>query len=171
MSEPWTAPAAWLVFALGALGAAGCATTGAPSGKAAAPLPGTDACVFMRNVYDWDVIDTTTMIVYAPGRRDPYLVKLFEPVFDLDFKQRVGFEDGDHSGMLCGNGAAYLVVRDETGPQRVPIVAFRKLTVEQARQLLPPGKRPASHPAGTQPAGAPPAAGQPPVAASEAGKN
>jgi hypothetical protein len=169
MSDRWTVLAAWLVLALGALGAAGCATTAAPAQRAATPLPGTDACVFIRNVYDWDVVDPSTLIVYAPMRKDPYLVKLFEPVFDLDFRQRVGFEDGDHSGMLCGNGAAYLVVRDEIGPQRVPIVAFRKLTVEQAKQLLPRGKRPAS--AAGQPAASQPAAGQAPSAASEAGKN
>jgi hypothetical protein len=170
MSDRWTARAAWLLLACAALAAAGCAITAAPSQRAAAPLPGTDACVFIRNVYDWDVIDSSTLIVYAPMRKDPYLVKLFAPVFDLDFKQRVGFEDGDHSGMLCGNGAANLVVGDEIGPQRVPIVAFRKLTVEQAKQLLTRAKRPASAPAGHA-AASQPAAGQAPAPAPEAGKN
>ena len=164
MSARWLGPAACLVLACGALGVAGCATTGASaSQKAAAPLPGTDACVFMSTVYDWDVIDSTTMIVYAPMRKDPYLLKLFAPVFDLDFKQRVGFEDSDHTGQLCGNGVDYLVIRGDI-PQRVPIVAFRKLAVEQAKQLLATARRPGNSPAASSPAANQPPAGQPAAA-------
>ena len=138
--------AALLWLALGALAAAGCATSRAPPGRAAAPLPGTDACVFISNISDWVVIDSSTMIVYAPLPKDAYLLKLFAPVPELDFKQRVGFEDSDHNGQMCGNGDD-LVVRDEISARRMPIVAFRKLTPEQARQLLPPGKSPAPKPA------------------------
>jgi hypothetical protein len=146
-----------LALALTALGAAGCATTGTPARQASAPLPGTDACVFLSTVYDWEVVDPTTLIVYAPMRKDPYLLKLFEPVVDLDFKQRVGFEDSDHSGMLCGNGIDYLVVRGDI-PWRVPIVAFRKLSVDQARQLLASSKQAAGKPGANQsPASQPPA--------------
>jgi hypothetical protein len=139
--------AALLALAVGALAAGGCAAMRAQSAPAAAPLPGTDACVFIRDVYDWVVVDTTTLIVYAPMRTDPYLLKLFAPVFDLDFRQRVGFEDAEHNGQLCGNGTDYLVIRDETGPERVPIVAFRKITPDQAKQLLAAGRPAASTPA------------------------
>ena len=137
--------AAMVALAVAAATAGGCASSRAPSASAAAPLPGTDACVFIRNIYDWDVIDPTTMIVYAPQRKDAYLLKLFAPVPDLDFKQRVGFEDSNHNGQLCGFGND-LVVHDEIGAQRTPIVAFRKLTPEQLRQLLP-AKSPAAKPA------------------------
>jgi len=137
--------AAMVALAVAAASAGGCASSRAPSARAAAPLPGTDACVFIRNIYDWDVIDPTTMIVYAPQRKDAYLLKLFAPVPDLDFKQRVGFEDSNHNGQLCGFGND-LVVHDEIGAQRTPIVAFRKLTPEQLRQLLP-AKSPAAKPA------------------------
>ncbi|HEX2790646.1 MAG TPA: DUF6491 family protein [Steroidobacteraceae bacterium] len=148
--------AARLLIVLGALVAAACATTGAASHPAAAPLPGTDACVFMSEVSDWVVVDPATLIVYAPLHKDPYLLKLFEPVPELNFKERVGFEDSDHNGMLCGYGD-YLVVRDEVAPWRVPIVAFRKLTPEQAKQLLPAAKTQAGQPANSQP---PPSAPQ-----------
>jgi hypothetical protein len=133
-----------LAVALAALAAAACSTTATGSHPAAAPLPGTDACVFMREVSDWVVVDASTLIVYAPQRKDAYLLKLFEPVRELNFKQRVGFEDSDHDGMLCGNGGDYVVVRDDSVPMRVPIVAFRKLTPEQAKQLLPPAQPPSS---------------------------
>ncbi len=135
---------------LAAAMAAGCMTGAAGSHPAAAPLPGTDACVFMREVSDWVVVDASTLIVYAPLRKDAYLLKLFEPIPELNFKERVGFEDSDHDGMLCGNGGDYLVVRDDIGPQRVPIVAFRKLTSAEAKQLLPAPRMPAGQDANGQ---------------------
>ena len=149
--------AALMALAVGALAADGCTAMRAQPAHAAAPLPGTDACVFMRNVNDWEVVDASTLIVYAPMRKDPYLLKLFEPVFDLDFKLRVGFEDSDHDGQLCGNGGDNLVIRDEVGPQRVPIVAFRKITPEQAKQLLAAARPAATKPAASKPAAAKPA--------------
>jgi hypothetical protein len=164
MSNRWTAGTA-LLLALGALGAAGCASTGAAPQHVSAPLPGTDACVFLSTVYDWDVLDSTTMIVYAPLRKDPYLLKLFAPVIDLNFRERVGFEDSAHTGQLCGNGLDYLVIRGDI-PQRMPIVAFRKLTVDQAKQLVAASKRPAGAAAATAPA-----TGQPPPAPPDGGKN
>jgi hypothetical protein len=130
---------ALLTLVLAAVAASGCASSRAGSQRAATALPGTDACVFIANINDWQVIDPTTMIVYAPLRKDAYLLKLFAPVQDLDFKQRVGFEDSDHNGQLCGFGDD-LVVHDEIGARRTPIVAFRRLTPEQLRQLLPPAK-------------------------------
>jgi Family of unknown function (DUF6491) len=139
-----------VLLALGALAAAGCATSRTQPERVAAPWPGTDACVFISNVSDWDVIDATTMIVYAPLRKDAYLLKLFAPLPELNFKQRVGFEDSDHNGQLCGNGD-YLLIRDEVSSRRMPIVAFRKLTPEQAKQLLQAGKSPAAKPDSEQP--------------------
>lgn len=77
-------------------------------------MPGADACVFIRNIDDWVVIDPTTLIVHAPPRKDAYLLKLFAPLPDLDFKECVGFEDSDHNGQLCGLGDD-LVVHDQIG--------------------------------------------------------
>jgi hypothetical protein len=112
-------------------------------------------------VFDWTVVDQSTLIVYAPMPKDAYLLKLFEPVPDLNFKERVGFEDSAHTGMLCGNGADYLVLWDDIGPRRVPIVAFRKLTPEQLKQFLPAVKPPATQPANAKPASAQPPPSQP----------
>jgi hypothetical protein len=47
---------------------------------------------------------------------------------------------------LCGFGDD-LVLRDEIGERRTPIVAFRKLTPDELRQLLPGNKPPAAKPA------------------------
>jgi hypothetical protein len=38
--------------------------------------------------------------VRAPLPKDVYLIKLFEPVIDLSFKQGLGFQDKEHSGQI-----------------------------------------------------------------------
>jgi hypothetical protein len=150
MFKKAVAQAARLGLVLAMVAATACASGGAGPHPPAAPLPGKDACVFMSEVFDWVVIDPSTLIVYAPTRKDAYLLKLFEPEPELNYKERVGFEDSDHDGMLCGNGGDYLVLRDDIAPRRVPIVAFRKLSPEQARQLLPAPRAPVTQPGSSQ---------------------
>jgi hypothetical protein len=102
-----------------------------------APLPGTEACIFTVNLNDWTVIDNSTLIVYAPLRKDPYLVKLFEPIFDLQFRESLGFEDIEHNGQLCKDD--YVVARGDS-PRRTPITAVRALTPDQAKQIIAAAK-------------------------------
>jgi|HubBroStandDraft_1064217.scaffolds.fasta_scaffold17255_3 hypothetical protein len=119
--------------------AAGCASNPAATQHAPpAPLPGTEACIFTVNLNDWTVLDSSTLIVYAPMRRDPFLVKLFEPIFDLQFRQTLGFEDTEHNGQLCQGD--YVVARGDA-PQRTIISAVRALTPEQAKQMVAAAKQ------------------------------
>jgi len=120
-------------ISLGLLGASGCAATGTRTKSASAPLPGKPACLWLRNIQGWDVLDSSTMIVYAPLAKDAYLVKLFEPVPDLSFHDRVGFDDGDHDGQICSLGDD-VIVRGSF-EQHVPITAVRALTPDQVKQL------------------------------------
>ena len=121
---------------LALLAAAGCATSTAPTTQAP-PLPGTEACIFTVNLFDWTVLDDSTLIVYAPQGRDPYLVKLFSPVFDLPFRQALGFEDIEHNGQLCKGD--YVVARGDA-PSRTIISSVRALTPEQAKQMIAAAK-------------------------------
>jgi len=137
--------------ALGAFAAAGVALAGCTAGGApvashpAPPLPGTEACIFTVELYDWTVLDDTTLIVYAPAHRDPYLIKLFAPVFDLSFHQALGFEGVEHNGQLCRGD--YVIVRGEL-PQRMSISAVRQLTTQQAKELIAAARRPPAAGAG-----------------------
>jgi len=116
----------------------GCATNGASAQHAPpALLPGTEACIFTVNLNDWTVVDNSTLIVYAPLRKDPYLVKLFEPIFDLQFRESIGFEDIEHNGQLCKDD--YVVTRGDA-PYRTPITAVRALTPDQATQIIAAAK-------------------------------
>lgn len=126
------------------LASSGCAGGGASSTHApAAPLPGTESCIFTVNLNDWTVLDDSTLIVYAPLRKDAYLLKLFEPVVDLPFREALGFEDTEHNGQLCKGD--YVVVRGDI-PRRVPITSVRALTPEQAKQLIAGSKQSAKQP-------------------------
>src|ERR1700752_1290044 len=91
-----------------------------------ADLPGKDVCFWTRNLYDWTVIDDSTLIVHAPMPRDAYLIKLFAPIAGLDFHNRLGFQGGPSGpDQICGEDA-YVVVGGPV-PQREPITAVRTL--------------------------------------------
>jgi Family of unknown function (DUF6491) len=144
-----------LIAAVGTLAAlaVGCATTAQPPSRVNLDnltklenLPGKPACFWKSNFQgDWTVLNDSTLIVQAPLPRDVYVIKLFEPVFDLSFKQRLGFEDREHTGQICNDGDDYLVVPDWQPPQ-VPIVAVHALTMAEHDHLLRAAGKPVPHP-------------------------
>lgn len=128
----------------------GCAATSPPSPANAAlekltkveNLPGKPGCFWKSSFQgDWTVLNESTLIVHAPMLNNAYVIKLFEPVFSLSFKQGLGFEDREHSGQICNNGDDYLVVPGFQPPQ-VPIVAVHALTPDQEDQLLQAAGKP-----------------------------
>ena len=137
-----------IVFLLAAAAAvAGCASS--PSSQGAglaanlaskshetAALPGKPGCFWLSN-FDgsWTVLNPSELIVYAPLYSKPYLIKLFEPVPVLKFRERLGFLNSEHTGMICDGTMDDLVVPDWQ-PARIPIVAVRQLTSPEAQDLL-----------------------------------
>lgn len=124
---------------LGASLVAGCASHMQSPPARAAPevphLPGKEACFWTNSISDWTVLDDSTLIVTAPLPNDTYLVKLFAPIPDLAFRQRLGFQsEPAEPGRFCRE-SGYVF---ELGPvpQRWPVVAVRALTPEEAKQLL-----------------------------------
>jgi hypothetical protein len=121
----------------------GCATP--PPSPAAAKLanltkpenlPGKAACFWKSNFQgDWTVLNDSTLIVRAPLPKDAYVVKLFEPVFNLSFREGLGFEDKERVGQICNSGDDYILVPGGE-PSRVPIVAVHALTRDEEDQLL-----------------------------------
>ena len=120
----------------------GCASTRAqtanapsPPGAPVANLPtiGTEACFWIRDVRHWDVIDPSTLIVYAPMPKEAYLVKLLQPIPDLRFHLALGFEDTDHMGRVCRIGTFVSV--GQPMPWRAPVAAVRALTPDEVKQV------------------------------------
>jgi hypothetical protein len=143
----------YAVFGAMAAMVAGCATPVPPSPAQAnlanltktENLPGKPGCFWKSNFQgDWTVLNDTTLIVHAPLPKDAYVIKLFEPVFSLNFKQGLGFEDKEHTGQICSNGDDYLLVPGWQPPQ-VPIVAVRALTLSEQDQLLRAAGLPVPH--------------------------
>jgi hypothetical protein len=131
-----TAAAAATLLGCASTQGAGHATNTGTSSQKTAALPGKPACFWLRSFQgSWTVLNSSELIVYAPLDSDPYLIKLFEPVPDLKFDERLGFEDVEHSGMICDGSLDYLAL-PRWQPHRIPIVAVRKLTVPEERQLL-----------------------------------
>ena len=141
--------------AVGALAAiaVGCATTAqSPQSRAKLDnltkvenLPGKGGCFWKSSFQgDWTVLNDSTLIVHAPLPKDAYVIKLFEPVFDLSFKQGLGFDDREHTGQICNDGDDYLLVPGWQPPQ-VPIVAVHALTMAEQDQLLRAAGKPVPH--------------------------
>jgi|SRR5579863_8422530 len=120
------------IMVLAALAATGCATNVAPANHTSTSLPGTETCIFTVDLNDWVVLDDSTLIVYAPTRKNAYLVKLFLPVIGLDFHESLGFEGTEHNGQLCRGD--YVIARG-SAPQRTSISAVRALSLQQAKDL------------------------------------
>jgi len=129
------ATAAWL-----AAGVVACASPHAGAGPAA-NLPGTPDCFWLRNVHDWTVLNNSELIVHVPFPQQAYLIKLFQPVFDLDFHLGLGFEDAEHTGRICGPSRSYLLVPNYM-PPRIPIIAVQRLSAAEQVQLLRAAKKP-----------------------------
>jgi hypothetical protein len=121
-----------VLLSLAVVAAAGCTANVATSNPGRAPLPGKEACIFTANLSDWVVLDESTLIVYAPTRKDAYLVKLFAPVTGLDFHETLGFEDTAHNGELCSGDE---VIARGSIPRRMGISAVRALSPQQAKDL------------------------------------
>ena len=138
--------------------AIGCATTAQPPSGAnlqnltkVENLPGQPACFWKANFQGgWTVLNDSTLIVQAPLPKDAYVIKLFEPVFNLSFKQDLAFEDREHTGQICNDGDDYLVVPGWQPPQ-VPIVAVHALTAAERDKLLQAAGKPVPN-STTQPA-------------------
>ena len=141
--------------------AVGCATTAQPPPSKAnldnltkvENLPGKPGCFWKSSFQgDWTVLNDSTLIIHAPLPKDAYVIKLFEPVFSLSFKEGLGLDDRERTGQICNNGDDYLLVPGWQPPQ-VPIVAVHALTMAEQDQLLQAAGKPVPHPrTSTQPA-------------------
>ena len=143
-------PLRYAALTLAVLGAAGCATKSAQSKRASTDLPDTDDCVWILTIQNWDVIDPSTLIVYAPTPKDAYLIKLFQPVPDLSSHEDLGFEAGNHDNQVCGRSGDMLVRASVR--QQVPITAVHALRTSEVKQLKATAKSGLATPAAAAPA-------------------
>lgn len=107
-----------------------------PRTQATANLPGKPGCFWLRNFTgSWTVLNQSQLLVYAPLTSPPYLLQLFQPVPTLKLAERLGFANSERSGMVCDYSQDDLVVPNWQ-PHRIPIIAVRQLTRDEARALM-----------------------------------
>jgi hypothetical protein len=69
-------------------------------------------CFYAREVGNWDVLNREYLIVYAPSKSRPYLVRFSPPSFDVRSASTIGFDGRDR---ICGKTGERLVVGRSRG--------------------------------------------------------
>lgn len=72
-------------------------------------ITGSAACMRVDRIQDFQVIDSQTLIVWRPNRKEPYKVTLFQGCPRLRSADAIYFDTGGWD-RLCGRGGEYLVV-------------------------------------------------------------
>jgi Family of unknown function (DUF6491) len=124
---------AFAMLILMVLSAAGCASRSRQSENitAGGALPGKDDCIWVLYVDRWVTIDTSTLLVYT-ANNNYFLVKVAQPVPNLNDHDAVAFYSSNHDDRVCGNGSDLLV--RTTDAVRDPIVTIRSIKASLAKQ-------------------------------------
>jgi hypothetical protein len=86
-----------------------------------------NACVFISTVGQYRALDRDKIVIWAPGRRDAYLVELTMPLFGLEGSWQMAMIDHDHDGRLCGFGMDRIGIRDLGRPESSSIKSMTRL--------------------------------------------
>lgn len=126
----FAAPAVLLILASG-----GCAapTEEGETTPAEPSLRGKNACFYRRQVQDFDTLGRDTLVVYAPSRRNAYLVKISPPSAQLRFADAIAFES--RAPQICGRAGERL--RVGTGALNLySVMDVRRLPEDQLADIL-----------------------------------
>jgi hypothetical protein len=88
-------------------------------------------CTFFRSISDFRPLDRTKLVVWAPSKRDAYLVELGMPLFDLKHANELAFIDSNRDGRLCGYGMDRIAVGNASFPQQSTILGMTRLDATQ----------------------------------------
>ncbi len=116
--------------------AGGALASNGKDGKSNQPTEKGTACIFFSTLYNWQVINDRSLVVWTDGDRDAYLVTLAFPSHELPFAINLGFDDADGNGLLCPYGGDSVLVRSPGSPNRFVIESITKLSKAQLDDLL-----------------------------------
>ena len=72
-------------------------------------IEGSAACVRLDRIQDFQVIDSRTLIIWRPNRKDPHKISLYQGCPRLRGTDAIFFDTGGW-GQLCGRGGEYLII-------------------------------------------------------------
>ena len=115
---------------------AGCAPQHAreqaqPVEDEAPAAPRAARCFRVADVYNWRVIDDRQLIVYAPGRRDAWHLRLFATCTGLRFTEVLAFRAAG-TDRICGDPGDEIAWRGN----RCSIAAVRAVSPAEVKALL-----------------------------------
>jgi hypothetical protein len=130
-----------LVFIMGLFGLAACAGTGGENTAGGDEQQGdTNRCLFARTINNFEVLDDSNLIVWAPSRRDPYKIEIMGICHNLKLANAIAFNT---NSLLCGYAGERLVFSDMGSKTTCPIATVSRLTTQQMNSLLVQyGKKP-----------------------------
>jgi Family of unknown function (DUF6491) len=94
-----------------------------------------NACIFISSVGQYRSLDRDKIVIWAPGRRDAYLVELSMPLFGLENSWQMAMIDNDRDGRLCGFSMDRIGIRDLGRPESSSIKSMSRLTDEELGAL------------------------------------
>lgn len=104
--------------------------------KAPIPAPsvtGTAACFYPRQVQDFQVLNRSNVIVYAPNDRNAYHVQVSPPSLDLFHADGLAFLPSNDR--ICGYAGDRLIIAGSGAGRRVAIIAVSRLSPEGLEAL------------------------------------
>src|SRR5262249_11682225 len=99
-------------------------------------------CIFTRTIDSWTVLNNDTLLIYAPSRKNPYLVKLFRAEYALKSEFQLGFWDRDNDGQICdvSRDAVLLTGFGRGYANRIPIWSVQRISEAEANELVAKSK-------------------------------
>jgi hypothetical protein len=131
----------FLILIAGLTGLAACAASPGKSPAASAEDTGdTNRCLFARSINNFEVLDESNLIVWAPSRRDPYRIEIMGICHNLKLANAIAFNT---NSMLCGHAGERLIFSDMGTRTSCAIANVSRLTAQQMNSLLVQnGKKP-----------------------------
>lgn len=111
------------------------AALGAHAASDASKKPSSNECVFVRSIHDFKALDRNHLVIWAPGRRNAYLVETAGGASDLKFAHRLALVDRNGDGRLCGYGMDRIVVADFSYPFPATVMGVTRLDAQRIAQL------------------------------------
>jgi len=96
-------------------------------------------CLFFRSIYDWKALNRYNLIIWSPGRNNPYHIELNNPCNGIRFSETIGFSSKDNR--LCSYGGDSILINSPGGMlDRCTIGSITRLDKEGLDRLVSQGR-------------------------------
>ncbi|MBV8975898.1 MAG: hypothetical protein JO261_05990 [Alphaproteobacteria bacterium] len=99
---------------------------------AAGPAQAAGTCLRQGNIYNWDALNDTTVIV-EDDFHQKFKLTLMTPCLNLQYKERLGFRAFGGSALSCVSRGDEVLASSPIGPQHCPISRIEPYTPEMQK--------------------------------------